>query len=76
VLAAGFSSLEFQHMCLMCPWSNLDGVRGRLSALCKRFLDLGRAKFLEDRGFTVTLQEYVDGSITPENWVLLARRTI
>ena len=41
--------------------------------LCKRFIDVGRAIFLVERGYDVVLCKYVPEDVTRENTALLAR---
>ncbi len=45
-----------------------------LGAKCKELIDVGRALYLQERGFNVTLVRYVDPQTSPENTLLLATR--
>ncbi|ESP05541.1 hypothetical protein LOTGIDRAFT_102700 [Lottia gigantea] len=48
--------------------------REEIGRRCKRLIDYGRLKFLQNNSFTVTLKSYIDFYLTPENIVLLAHR--
>jgi tRNA:m4X modification enzyme len=48
--------------------------REELGLICKSIFDIGRARFLEAKGFTVKLVRYVDRDLSPENLALIAYR--
>lgn len=41
---------------------------------CKRFIDFSRINYLQSLGFHCSYIPYIDGSVTPENYVILAQR--
>ncbi|KAJ3278658.1 tRNA:m(4)X modification enzyme TRM13 [Borealophlyctis nickersoniae] len=56
-------------------WSGLTfAQREELGFQCKRILDVGRARFLEKKGFAVELVYYVEKATSLENLALLAVR--
>ena len=44
-----------------------------MGALCKRIIDFGRQQWLREQGFDVEIVTYIDGSVSGENRLLLAR---
>ena len=56
------------------PTTSTDPSRlATVGRLCKRFIDVGRAIFLVERGYDVVLCKYVPEDVTRENTALLAR---
>ncbi|XP_070564543.1 tRNA:m(4)X modification enzyme TRM13 homolog [Ptychodera flava] len=47
--------------------------REEIGRMSKRLIDIGRIKFLEDKGFKVDLAYYVESKISLENIVMIAR---
>jgi tRNA:m4X modification enzyme len=45
-----------------------------IGAQCKELLDVGRALWLQQRGFDVRLVRYVAPDVSPENTLLIATR--
>lgn len=44
-----------------------------IGAQCKRLIDAGRWQYLQDNGFpSAKAVQYVDGTVSGENWLLLA----
>ena len=46
-----------------------------VGAMCKRLIDAGRLRYLEERGFSARLHRYVDKSLSLENVALVVTRS-
>ena len=70
---------DFAQLAKICSWSHITATNApalakvRLANLAKRFIDRGRACYLQERGFSVAIESFVDASVTKENQCLLAR---
>ena len=70
---------DFAHFVKICSWCHITETdaaalaRVRIANLAKRFIDCGRALYLQERGFVVDFESFVDASITKENQCLVAR---
>ncbi|XP_074641305.1 tRNA:m(4)X modification enzyme TRM13 homolog [Tubulanus polymorphus] len=42
-----------------------------IGRMCKRVIDLGRMKYLQENGFYVTFKRYIDSSVSPENIMMV-----
>lgn len=51
------------------------GEREKIGRNCKRIIDYGRLQYLKETGLDVSIKEYIDGKLTPENIVLIAKNT-
>ncbi|CAG8454287.1 9679_t:CDS:10 [Cetraspora pellucida] len=70
----GITKDDFQRICTMSSWAIcLDhSSRETLGYKCKRILDYGRLKYLQENGFDVELIYYVEPSTSLENLALMA----
>ncbi|CAG8486027.1 15227_t:CDS:10 [Gigaspora rosea] len=70
----GITNDDFKRICTMSSWAIcLDySSREALGYKCKRILDYGRLKYLQENGFDVELIYYVESSTSLENLALMA----
>lgn len=50
--------------------------REQIGRNCKRLIDYGRLQYLKEAGLEVSMKEYIDGNLTPENIVLIAKNVL
>ncbi len=67
----------FIDFCIILIFSDLKLGKDEKKSIglqCKRLIDTGRLKYLENHGYEAKLLYYVDSNITLEDIVLLARK--
>jgi tRNA:m4X modification enzyme len=47
--------------------------REEIGRKCKRLIDIGRVHYLKDFGLQSQLKTYIEGKLTPENVVIVAK---
>ncbi|CAG8571536.1 216_t:CDS:2, partial [Scutellospora calospora] len=68
----GITDDDFKRICTMSSWAIYHSSREILGYKCKRILDYGRLKYLQENGFDVELIYYVESSTSLENLALMA----
>jgi len=79
VCRQGFTAADFGRIVRMASWCHIETTddtsraKVRMARICKQFIDAGRALYLFERDFVVSVKPFVDISVTKENMCLLAR---
>lgn len=58
-------------ICDVLPFAEIKA----LGCLARRIIEEGRACYLRDRGFDVEVRSYISNDVTPDNLVIMARKT-